>query len=96
MVSNMIAILSLIHVVLVSGEFGVCQTLCFCSSTTFISCTITMQVQVSNKDILQRYHHSAASLPITPECVEVALFGGHQKSIGLRIAGTVALRFGED
>ena len=54
-----------------------------------------MQVQVSNKNILQRHGHSAAPLAISPECVEVVLFGGQQKWGGSSIADTTALRFGK-
>ena len=54
-----------------------------------------MQVQVSNKIILQRCGHSAAPLAISPECVEVVLFGGRQKLAESSIAGTTALRFGK-
>ena len=62
--------------------------------TTFITCTITMQVQVSNEKLVQRFDHSAAPLAISPECVEVVFFGGQQESS--LIADTTALRFGED
>lgn len=54
-----------------------------------------MQVQVSNQNILQRYGHSAAPLAISPECVEVVLFGGQQKWGGSSITDTTALRFGK-
>ena len=54
-----------------------------------------MQIQVSNKNILQRRCHSAAPLAISPECVEVVLFGGKQKCEGSSIADTTALRFGK-
>ena len=64
--------------------------------TTFISFTIIMQVQVSNKKLVQRYDHSAAPLDISPECLEVILFGGRLEIRGISIADTVALRFGED
>ena len=91
-------ILSLIYyVILISGEFDMCQTFLFLLCiTTFISCTITMQVQVSNKNILQRYGHSAAPLAISPECLEVILYGGKREYGGSLIADTIALRFGED
>ena len=68
----------------------------FLCITTFISFTITMQFQVSNKKLVQRHGRSAASLATTPECVEVVMFGGQQKLIGSRSADTTALRFGED
>ena len=50
---------------------------------------------MSNKNILQRYGHSAAPLAISPECVEVVLFGGQQEVGGSFIADTTALRFGK-
>ena len=56
---------------------------------------MTTQVQVSNENILQRCGHSAAPLAISPECVEVVLFGGKQEQGGSRIADTTALRFGK-
>ena len=49
---------------------------------------------MSNKNVLQRYGHRAAPLAISPECVEVVLFGG-QKMGGSYIADTTALRFGK-
>ena len=49
---------------------------------------------MSNKNILQRYGHSSAPLAISPECVEVVLFGGRQELGGSSIADTTALRFG--
>ena len=51
---------------------------------------------MSNKKLVQRYVHRAAPLAITPECVEVVLFGGEQTYMGSNIADTTALRFGED
>ena len=50
---------------------------------------------MSNKNILQRRGHSAATLAISPECVEVVLFGGQQEWLGSFIADTTALRFGK-
>ena len=50
---------------------------------------------MSNQNILQRYGHSAAPLAISPECVEVVLFGGQQKWGGSSITDTTALRFGK-
>ena len=50
---------------------------------------------MSNKNILQRYCHRAAPLDITPECVEVVLFGGKQNLLGSLIADTTVLRFGK-
>ena len=49
---------------------------------------------MSNENILQRHGHSAAPLAISPECVEVVLFGG-QKMGGSLITDTTALRFGK-
>ena len=53
-----------------------------------------MQVTVSNKKLVQRYGHSAASFTISPECMEVVLFGGQNESVG-DIADTAVLRFGK-
>ena len=64
--------------------------------TTFISFTISMQVQVTNKKLVRRHGHSAAPLAITPECVKVIMFGGKRKLNGSNIADTTALRFGKD
>ena len=50
---------------------------------------------MSNQNILLRRGHSAAPLAISPECVEVVLFGGQQKVGGSCIADTTALRFGK-
>ena len=50
---------------------------------------------MSNKNVLQRYGHSAAPLAISPECVEVVLFGGQQEWRGSSIADTTTLRFGK-
>ena len=50
---------------------------------------------MSNNNILQRLGHSAAPLAISPECVEVVLFGGNQNIPGSVIADTTALRFGK-
>ena len=50
---------------------------------------------MSNKNILQRLGHSAAPLAISPECVEVVLFGGQQELGESFIADTTALRFGK-
>ena len=58
-------------------------------------CTITMQVAVSNKELVQRFGHSAASLTISPECMEVVLFGGQKIVRGSNIADTAVLRFGK-
>ena len=49
---------------------------------------------MSSKNVLQRYGHSAAPLAISPECVEVVLFGGQQKC-GPSIADITALTFGK-
>ena len=50
---------------------------------------------MSNKKLLQRWGHSAASFTISPECVEVVLFGGEKKVSGSWIADTAVLRFGK-
>ena len=50
---------------------------------------------MSNTNILLRYGHSAAPLAISPECVEVVLFGGQQKVGESSITDTTALRFGK-
>ena len=50
---------------------------------------------MSNKNILKRYGHRAVPLAISPECVEVVLFGGQQKELGSLIADTTALTFGK-
>lgn len=48
---------------------------------------------MSNKQLLKRYAHSAASLIINHECVEVVLFGGKQTFPGSNMADTVAMTF---
>ena len=58
-------------------------------------CIITMQVAVSNKELVQRCGHSAASFTISPECMEVVLFGGQREYYGSLIADTAVLRFGK-
>ena len=50
---------------------------------------------MSNKELVQRYGHSAAPLIISPECIEVALFGGRQQTMGSPISDAAALRFGK-
>ena len=50
---------------------------------------------MSNKALLQRWCHSAASFTIIPECMEVVLFGGHKRASGSLIADTAVLRFGK-
>ena len=50
---------------------------------------------MSYKKLLQRHGHSAAPLAISPECVEVFLFGGKQEIMGSSFADTTALRFGK-
>ena len=51
---------------------------------------------MSHKKLLQRWCHSAASFTISPECMEVVLFGGQTTAlIGSWIADTAVLRFGE-
>ena len=51
---------------------------------------------MSNTKLVQRDGLLAAPLAITPECIEVVLFGGEQEFMGSNIADTTALRFGED
>ena len=51
---------------------------------------------MSNKKLIQRYCHSAASFTISPECMEVVLFGGQNEILGSWIADTAVLRFGKD
>ena len=50
---------------------------------------------MSNMKLMQRYEHSAAPLTISPECIEVVLFGGQQEIGGPPIADTTVLRFGK-
>ena len=50
---------------------------------------------MSNKTLVQRYGHSAASFTISPECMEVVLIGGCKIIIGSLIADTAVLRFGK-
>ena len=56
-----------------------------------------MQVQVQEKDkqLIQRCGHGAAAVTVNSDCVEVILFGGKRKYVGLSIADPVVLRFGE-
>ena len=54
-----------------------------------------MQVALSNKELVQRWGHSAASFTISPECMEVVLFGGRKTGTGSLIADTAVLRFGK-
>ena len=49
---------------------------------------------MSNTKLLQRCGHRAASFTISPECMEVVLFGGQDKYF-LGIADTAVLRFGK-
>ena len=49
---------------------------------------------MSNKELVKRGGHSAASFTISPECMEVVLFGGKKTSVSL-IADTAVLRFGK-
>ena len=44
---------------------------------------------------MQRWGHSAAPHTISPECIEVVLFGGQQELLGQPIANTTVLRFGK-
>ena len=50
---------------------------------------------MSNKKLVERCGHSAASLTISPECMEVVLFGGQKIVRGSFIADTAVLRFGK-
>ena len=50
---------------------------------------------MSNKKLVQRWGHSAASFTISPECMEVVLFGGRKTFSGSLIADTAVLRFGK-
>ena len=50
---------------------------------------------MSNNKLVQRYGHSAASFTISPECMEVVLFGGKKELLGSLIADTAVLRFGK-
>ena len=50
---------------------------------------------MSNMMLMQRFDHSAAPLTISPECIEVVLFGGQQDVHGSPIADTTVLRFGK-
>ena len=51
---------------------------------------------MSSKKLLQRWGHSAASFTISPECMEVVLFGGLVEAApGSLIADTAVLRFGK-
>ena len=49
---------------------------------------------MSNKKLLQRCGHSAASFTISPDCMEVVLFGGKNEYYD-DIADTAVLRFGK-
>ena len=48
-----------------------------------------------NKKSMERHYHSAAPFTISPECIEVVLFGGQQEPMGSRISDTAVLRFGK-
>ena len=51
---------------------------------------------MSNKELVQRWCHIAASFTISPECMEVVLFGGKKTAgLGSWIADTAVLRFGK-
>ena len=50
---------------------------------------------MSNKKLLQRFDHGAASFTISPECMEVILFGGKKEVLRALIADTAVLRFGK-
>ena len=49
---------------------------------------------MSNKELVKRWCHSASSFTISPECMEVVLFGGQDISFQ-SIADTAVLRFGK-
>ena len=46
-----------------------------------------------NEKLMERYGHSAAPFTISPECIEVVLFGGVEEY--LYISDTTVLRFGK-
>ena len=48
-----------------------------------------------NKKLMKRQLHSAAPVTISPECIEVVLFGGQQEFGGSSISDTAVLRFGK-
>ena len=50
---------------------------------------------MSNKELVKRWCHSAASFAISPECMEVVLFGGKKTIVNSLIAETAVLRFGK-
>ena len=50
---------------------------------------------MSNKELVRRCSHSAASFTISPECMEVVLFGGQKTVTVTLIADTAVLRFGK-
>ena len=45
--------------------------------------------------LLQRWAHSAATLTVDSDCVEMILFGGWDKNGSLMAADTSIFRFGE-
>ena len=50
---------------------------------------------MSNRELVQRYCHSAASFTISPECMEMVLIGGRKTVSTSLIVDTAVLRFGE-
>ena len=52
-----------------------------------------MQVPVYNKKLMDRFDHFAAPFTISPECIEVVLFGGLQGYQGYQ--DTTVLKFGK-
>ena len=52
-----------------------------------------MQVPVYNKKLMDRCGHCAAPFTISPECIEVVLFGGFQRYQD--ISDTTVLKFGK-
>ena len=48
-----------------------------------------------NKKIMKRFYHGAAPFTISPDCIEVVLFGGLQEFGGSSISDTAVLRFGK-
>ena len=57
---------------------------------------IWLQVPVPNKAAVQRLDHGATSFKISPECMEILLFGGRRSwGAGSTISDTAVLRFGK-
>ena len=53
-----------------------------------------MQVPEKDKELIQRYGHSAAAVTVNSDCVEVIVFGGLKNGLSI-VAGTVVLTFGK-